>query len=76
MAESGIAFPDNTMKTFIPAAKNVDDFRKLYEASPIVHVSKVKAATLLLLGTEDLRVPITQGMNFYRALKAYNKTAE
>lgn len=76
MAESGIAFPDNSMKTFIPAAKNLDDFKKLFEASPIVHASKVKAATLLLLGTEDLRVPMSQGMNFYRALKAYNKTTE
>lgn len=76
MAESGIAFPDNSLKTFIPAAKSVDDFQKLYDASPICHASKVKAATLLLLGTEDLRVPMTQGMNFYRALKAYDKTAE
>jgi len=76
MAESGIEFPDNSLKTFIPAAKNLDDFEKLFKASPIAHASKVKAATLLLLGTEDLRVPMTQGMNFYRALKAYNKTAE
>lgn len=76
MAESGIAFPDSTMNTFIPAAKNVNDFQKLFEASPIVHASKVKAATLLLLGTEDMRVPMSQGMNFYRALKAYNKTTE
>lgn len=64
------------MKNFIPAAKNVDDFHKLFDASPISHASKVKAATLLLLGTEDLRVPMSQGMNFYRALKAYNKTTE
>lgn len=76
LAESGIAFPDSDMNTFVPTAKNADDFQKLFEASPIVHASKVTAATLLLLGTEDLRVPMSQGMNFYRALKAYNKTTE
>ncbi|KAJ6632877.1 Acylamino-acid-releasing enzyme [Pseudolycoriella hygida] len=73
LAESGISFPDDTLKTFIPAAKNFDDFQKLYKSSPIVYASEVKAATLLLLGTEDLRVPMSQGMSFYRALKAYNK---
>lgn len=64
------------MTTFVPAAKNVDEFQKLFEASPMVYASHVKAAILLLLGTEDLRVPMSQGMNFYRALKAYNKTTE
>lgn len=64
------------MNTFIPAAKSVDDFQKLFDASPIMYASNVKAATLLLLGTEDLRVPMSQGMNFYRSLKAHNKITE
>ncbi|KAK7345939.1 hypothetical protein VNO77_16555 [Canavalia gladiata] len=41
----------------------------LYSKSPISHVSKVKAPTLLLLGAQDLRVPIFDGLQYARALK-------
>lgn len=44
-------------------------FQKLFEASPIAHVDRVRAPVLLLLGEDDLRVVPTQGMRFYHALK-------
>lgn len=43
---------------------------KMYKCSPIVHVGKVKAPTLLCLGSNDLRVPPSQGKLWYQRLKA------
>lgn len=33
---------------------------KMYKSSPIVHVHKVKAPTLMCIGKNDLRVPCSQ----------------
>ncbi len=65
-----------SLNVLVPAAKSPEETEKLFKASPISHVSKVKAATLLCIGTQDLRVPPSQGLQFYRALKAYGKTTE
>ena len=46
---------------------------KLYNNSPIFHASKVKIPIHLNLGTLDRRVPISQGMEYYKTLKALNK---
>ncbi|XP_059632429.1 acylamino-acid-releasing enzyme-like isoform X2 [Cornus florida] len=40
-----------------------------YEKSPISHVSKVKTPTIFLLGARDLRVPVSNGLQYARALK-------
>nr|GFB18366.1 acylamino-acid-releasing enzyme-like isoform X1 [Tanacetum cinerariifolium] len=40
-----------------------------HEKSPISHVSKVKTPTLFLLSAKDLRVPVTNGLQFARALR-------
>ena len=42
----------------------------LYDKSPIKFVDKVKTPTLVLLGSKDLRVPMTQGLKWHRLLKA------
>lgn len=47
---------------------------KMRNASPIVHAHKVKAPTLLLLGSKDLRVPHQQGTEYYLRLKANGVT--
>lgn len=75
-AESGITFPEYPIQTLIPAARDLVDAEKYIKASPIHLAEKVKGASLLLLGSEDLRVPAQQGLGYYRALKAYNKIAE
>jgi len=61
---------------FLSGLKSIEEAEKLFKASPISRVSNVKAPTLMLLGTEDLRVPMSQGLSFYRALKTYGKTTE
>ncbi|XP_048403237.1 acylamino-acid-releasing enzyme [Stegostoma tigrinum] len=38
--------------------------------SPIIHASQVKSPMLIMLGEKDKRVPPTQGLEFYRALKS------
>lgn len=40
------------------------------KASPIQHAHKVKAATLLQIGSKDLRVPPSQANDYYHRLKA------
>ncbi|KAL3268613.1 hypothetical protein HHI36_007719 [Cryptolaemus montrouzieri] len=43
---------------------------KMRESSPIVHAHKVKAPTMLQIGTNDLRVPPGQSLEYYHRLKA------
>lgn len=43
---------------------------KMRNVSPIVHAHKVKAPTLLQIGSKDLRVPPHQGSEYYYRLKA------
>ncbi|KAI5397368.1 hypothetical protein KIW84_063255 [Lathyrus oleraceus] len=48
---------------------SAEDLSLFYSKSPISHVSKVKAPTLFLLGAQDRRVPIFDGLQYARALK-------
>ncbi|XP_068109014.1 acylamino-acid-releasing enzyme [Hyperolius riggenbachi] len=48
---------------------------EMLNKSPIVHISKVKTPVLLMLGEEDRRVPNTQGLEYYKALRAHGVTA-
>ncbi|KAF6204297.1 hypothetical protein GE061_002637 [Apolygus lucorum] len=50
--------------------KAFDEMKKM---SPISHINNVIAPTLLLIGKFDLRVPPSQGINYYFALKARGK---
>ncbi|EZA54140.1 acylamino-acid-releasing enzyme isoform X2 [Ooceraea biroi] len=53
-----------------PQPDNMDIYVKMKKCSPIVHVDRVKAPTLICLGTKDLRVPPSQGAMWYHRLKA------
>jgi len=62
----------NDLPNFVPNALGgfFWNNQKLYiERSPIFHVQHVEAPVLLQYGKKDFRVPPTQGMEFYRALK-------
>ncbi|KAJ1431579.1 Peptidase S9, prolyl oligopeptidase, catalytic domain [Sesbania bispinosa] len=50
-------------------APSAEDLSLFYSKSPISHLSKVKTPTLFLLGAQDLRVPISTGLQYARALK-------
>ncbi|XP_015605512.1 acylamino-acid-releasing enzyme isoform X2 [Cephus cinctus] len=56
----------------IPQQKSVEMFVKMFNCSPIVHADKVRAPTLICIGTNDLRVPCSQGILWYHRLKANN----
>lgn len=45
-------------------------FVKMFKCSPIIHVNNVKAPTLLCIGSNDLRVPSSQGKLWFQRLKA------
>ncbi|XP_014209159.1 acylamino-acid-releasing enzyme [Copidosoma floridanum] len=74
-AESGLPFLEK-----IPYDASDDDYYKILEKmmkhSPIVHVKKVKAPTLLQLGSKDLRVPMSQGKLWYHNLITNNVVAK
>ena len=48
--------------------------QKFLECSPIVHVAKVKAPVLFMLGSIDLRVPPSQSFEFVRCLQGLGRT--
>ncbi len=48
----------------------------LVQHSPITHVRNVSTPLLIQHGEFDFRVPVGQAREFYRALKALNKTVE
>ncbi|XP_072276383.1 acylamino-acid-releasing enzyme [Pyxicephalus adspersus] len=56
----------------LPSGANMEEMLK---RSPIVHISKVKTPVMLMLGEEDRRVPNTQGLEYYKALRAHGVPA-
>jgi len=53
-----------------PIPPTADMLSTMWSKSPCAHVSNVKTPTLLALGMKDQRVPPSQGIEFYHALKA------
>jgi acylaminoacyl-peptidase len=53
-----------------------DQLMKMYEMSPIVHVDKIKTPTLVALGMVDLRVPPSQGKEWYHTLRSSGVDAQ
>ena len=45
----------------------------MYENSPIFHAKNIEAPVYLMVGKVDLRVPPSQGHEFYHHLKALGK---
>ncbi|CAN6293577.1 unnamed protein product [Urochloa humidicola] len=56
-------------KQYASESPSPDHLRLFYEKSPIAHISKVKAPLLMLLGGADLRVPVSNGLQYARALR-------
>ena len=52
-----------------------DALMKMHDCSPMRHIDNVEARVLLCLGSKDLRVPVSQGLNYYHALKGAGKDA-
>lgn len=50
-------------------APSIGDLTMFYQSSPISHVSKVKVPVLFLLGAQDLRVPVSNGLQYARTLR-------
>jgi acylaminoacyl-peptidase len=48
----------------------VEEMTTMWQKSPIAHVNKVKTPTMVALGMVDLRVPPSQGMEWYHALRS------
>lgn len=55
---------------FRPPTRN--EVGVMWEKSPIAHMDSVKAPTLIALGMKDLRVPPSQGVEYFHALRAKN----
>ena len=50
-------------------APTQEELGKMAQMSPLSKIGSVKAPTLLLLGTQDRRVPMSQGQKYYELLK-------
>ena len=48
----------------------VAQLQSMFECSPIAHVKRVRTPLLMCLGLMDLRVPKSQGVEYYHMLKA------
>ncbi|ERN01459.1 acylamino-acid-releasing enzyme 1 isoform X1 [Amborella trichopoda] len=55
--------------SFFTEAPSLEHLSVFYNKSPISHISKVKVPVLFLLGAQDLRVPVSNGIQYARALK-------
>ena len=53
-----------------------DIFSELYSKSPVRYIDSVKTPLLLMIGSVDLRVPPSQGMEYYKALISRNVPAK
>jgi len=53
-----------------------EQFRNFTDHSPITFVKNVKTPTLILHGEADVRVPTSQGYEFYHALKSLGVTTK
>lgn len=47
-----------------------EDLTVMWDASPIAHIDNVKAPTLIAIGNADKRVPPSQGVEYYHALRS------
>ncbi|XP_058105448.1 acylamino-acid-releasing enzyme isoform X2 [Magnolia sinica] len=56
-------------KAIFTEAPSAEHLHLLHSKSPISHLSKVKSPVLFLLGAQDLRVPVSNGLQYARALK-------
>lgn len=69
--EGGLSYDGS--KLLVPAVQNTADAEKLRIYSPINLAHQVKCPTLLHLGTKDIRVPMSQGLIYYRTLLSHGK---
>lgn len=69
--EAGLSYDES--KLLIPAVQNTPDAEKLRNYSPVNLAHQVKCPTLLHLGSKDIRVPMSQGLIYYRALLSHGK---
>lgn len=52
------------------------ELEQMWESSPIAYLANVKAPTLVALGMKDRRVPPSQGLEYYHALRAKGVTTK
>ena len=59
-----------------PGNMTEEHYAEMFRKSPMYHVNKVKTPLLLQIGEDDARVPPSQGIAYYRALKSNNVDTE
>jgi dipeptidyl aminopeptidase/acylaminoacyl peptidase len=50
-----------------------ENFEKVWNASPVKYAANSQTPTLILHGEDDPRIPVSQGLELYRALKLHGK---
>jgi dipeptidyl aminopeptidase/acylaminoacyl peptidase len=50
-----------------------EDYKKVWDASPVQYAHQSRTPTLILHGDRDPRIPVSQGLELYRALKLHSE---
>ncbi len=50
-----------------------ENWKKVWDASPVKYVTLSQTPTLILHGDDDPRIPVSQGLELYRGLKIHGK---
>ena len=53
-----------------------DQLKQMYEKSPVQYIKDVQAPVYLMIGKDDLRVPPSQGVEYYHNMKAHGKMVD
>eukprot|EP00040_Diaphanoeca_grandis_P034571 m.214902 g.214902 ORF g.214902 m.214902 type:complete len:784 (-) comp33180_c0_seq1:242-2593(-) len=64
--EAGLNFDEQAKRNSV----SVEALAQMKKVSPITHVDDVKAPTMILIGAQDRRVPVSQGWIWHYALQA------
>ena len=62
--------------TFQYKSPDGNQMEQMYQKSPIQYVKDVQAPVYLMIGKDDLRVPPSQGVEYYHNMKAHSKLVD
>eukprot|EP00127_Corallochytrium_limacisporum_P003259 Clim_evm108s147 gene=Clim_evmTU108s147 len=83
IGEAGMVYSQYLTATFGEEANSASSVKttaerlmSLWKCSPLQYASKIECRTIIMIGENDKRVPPSQGLSYYHALKEHNKDVQ